>query len=134
MNQNSTPPSSPRWLGWLLACYWLAIFTGTHIPRLPEGFGKEGSDKLLHAAAYFGLMLLCGLYLGWQKGLRHSDYGLLFGVAAFYAAADELLQIPVGRHADVRDWLADLCGAALGLLVLAGVRQFTARRNPQDSR
>jgi VanZ family protein len=116
------PAASRRWLGGLLSVYWLAIFTGTHIPRLPEGFGEGGSDKLLHAAAYFGLMLLCGLYRGWQTDLRWRDYGLLLGIAALYAAGDELLQIPVGRHADVLDWVADLSGAGVGLLTLAGLR------------
>jgi VanZ family protein len=36
-----------------------------------------------------------------------------------YGALDELLQIPVGRHCDLWDWVADMGGVA-AVLAVAG--------------
>jgi VanZ family protein len=47
---------------------------------------------------------------------------------AVYGAFDELTQIPVGRHADVADWFADVAGSVIGLALFAMVRSIFARR------
>jgi VanZ family protein len=46
---------------------------------------------------------------------------------AGYGILDELTQIPVGRHADVRDWFADVTGAIIGIVLAAGLH-VTLRR------
>ena len=44
----------------LLACYWLALFIGTHYPKPPRLAGAH-TDKVLHSCAFGGLaVLLCG--------------------------------------------------------------------------
>lgn len=103
--------------GWLLAAYWLALFTGTHIPRPPELLTIEHGDKYLHATAYAGLAVLCGWYLTTRGPLLAWQYGAIFVALVVYGAADELLQIPVNRHVDVADWLADTAGIMLGLTI-----------------
>ena len=103
--------------GCLLAAYWLAMFAGTHVPRPPELLTIEHGDKYLHTSAYAGLAVLCGWYLATRGPLVAWHYGAIFVVLVLYGAADELLQIPVNRHADVADWLADAGGIMLGLTV-----------------
>lgn len=88
-------------------------------PATPDG-GPEGSDKVVHALI-FATLTLTG---GWA-GLRPLP--LAAGLAA-YAVSTELLQatLPLGRHGDPLDMLADLVGVGLGLAVAAGLRR--ARR------
>jgi VanZ family protein len=58
---------------------------------------------------------------------RHLTFAWI--AVAVWAAIDELTQIPVGRVADFWDWLADVAGAAAGILLFVAVRQFIERRN-----
>lgn len=110
--------------------YWAALFLATHLP----GVGTGGvSDKLLHAVAYALLALLLAAWMS-VAGLATPRRLLVLGTAlAVYAALDELLQIPVGRHGDWRDWLADMAGAWSVLLAWAAVlrwRGSTRRAEP----
>ena len=85
---------------------------GTHIPVPPSGVAfPEGSDKLIHFVAYFGLACLLGLFRGKQK------WASSFAIIAVFAMIDELLQIPVGRSCDVADGLAYWLGAAIGIVL-----------------
>ena len=73
------------------------------------------SDKTLHSLSF---TILAGLLSWTLNGLirgvvRHCAIVLL--IIAVYGAIDELLQIPVGRHCDFGDWLADLRGGVVGL-------------------
>jgi VanZ family protein len=99
-----------------LAVYWLAIFTATHLP------GKSienvhGWDKAAHFGAYFGLALLLAWVLaaGLKSWLARSAAAIV--IIAIYAALDEALQVLTpGRTPDWKDWLADVAGAACGLV------------------
>ncbi|MEO8271825.1 MAG: VanZ family protein, partial [Aureliella sp.] len=71
-----------------LVVYWLAIFTGTHLPgsSLPS---FTTSDKVLHALAYTGLSFL----LAWAlptlgNSLIHVTWAA--GIALAYSCVDEL--------------------------------------------
>lgn len=97
------------------------MFIGTHLPKVPEGLEKV-SDKTLHGTAFAGLSLL----LSWATYAKHRlarrHWGLVLAIIAVYGAIDEVLQIPVGRHCDFNDWLADIGGAIAGLtLFYAGL-------------
>jgi VanZ family protein len=48
-------------------------------------------------------------------------------VIAIYGGLEEITQPIVGRVASVIDWLADVAGAAIGLLVFVIIRQFFQR-------
>jgi VanZ family protein len=98
-----------RWLTlWpiTLAIYWLAMFIGTHVPRVPPIHGVEPSDKVLHFLAYLGLVVLMAAAWATQLVLNWRHFGVLFIIAAVYGAIDELLQIPVGRSIGMPTWPA----------------------------
>ena len=69
------------------------------------------NDKLVHGLTFVALAVA-----GSWAGVRPVRLGL--GLAA-YAVATEVLQavLPIGRHGDVRDLLADAMGIVLGLLL-----------------
>ncbi len=107
----------------VLVVYWLAMFTGTHIPKVPD-IGVRVPDKVLHASAFFGLtMLLC-----WVIQTRHSvwkKFAIAFVLAALYAVFDEFTQGFVrGRSPDVRDFAADMLGCIAAIVLYATARKL----------
>ena len=54
---------------------------------------------------------------------------LVMAVGAAYGVFDELTQIPVGRDAEVLDWLADVSGSAAAAAVVAAINYVHARRS-----
>ena len=116
---NRAADQTRKWLTVLLFLYWTAMFVGTHIPKVPKELDLPGGDKSQHFTAYGGLAFLLSLFFvlrragevaTWKKSALR-----VFGIAAIYGAFDEITQIPVGRHADVLDWCADIAGAAIGI-------------------
>ena len=101
---------------WIVtAVYWLGIFTLTHIPatKIPP---VPVSDKVEHMTAYgiLGVLLFASLNASsWT--IRQTAIGVL-GIGMIYGVADELLQIPVNRTADIQDWFADVMGIAMAIL------------------
>lgn len=96
--------------------YMAAIFvaSGQSNPVMPATV----SDKLLHAAAYFGLavLVLRALQGGRPHRLTVRQAAAALLITIGYAATDELHQLVVpGRSADPRDLLADAAGAAAAL-------------------
>lgn len=128
-----SPPTTRfrRWITAALVVYWLIIFTGTHVPRIPVQLETGGSDKALHYLAYAGLTFLLAARYVCTAALTARATGMLFIIAAIYGIADELLQGPVGRDPSVYDWFADLIGAMSGLLVFAALWRFR-RKVPQN--
>jgi VanZ family protein len=105
----------------LLIVYWLAIFVATHLPptRLPEtGVG----DKTAHVVGYFGLGVLLYLWLWLRFPTRRWTGVWVLGICMVYGVMDELLQIPIGRHATVGDWIADIIGAGMAVAVMEVIR------------
>ncbi|HEX2075926.1 MAG TPA: VanZ family protein [Geodermatophilus sp.] len=78
------------------------------VPAAPPGV-----DKLVHAVL-FAALALTGRWAGVRAGLLAA---LLVG----YAAVSEVLQglAVLGRTGSVADWVADVVGAALGLVAWA---------------
>jgi VanZ family protein len=116
-----------RWLSLLVLGYFIALFVGTHIPRVPQGLPPGLSDKHLHFLAYAGLAFLIAARRSCSHRMTWRHHALLWLIIAGYGAFDELLQIPVGRDADIADWLMDIAGAALGLLACATVVRWARR-------
>ncbi len=103
----------------LLAGYWAALCAGTHLPA-----GRVGGlllwDKLLHFTAFAGLAFLAALALTAFRRFTWRSAAAILLIAAAYGLADEWTQTFVpGRSADVRDFLADVLGAAAGLALFA---------------
>lgn len=109
----------------ILAAYWVALFVLTHIPikiRVPV----TNWDKAAHVVAYAGLSFLLACVLSRPDRSAIRLCVAVLAMALFYGAADELIQALIpGRTADWKDWLADVLGAVIGLVVF---RVFTSRR------
>lgn len=107
----------------LLIAYWLLIFTGTHIPKLPV-VHVQGNDKLYHFTAFVGLAFL----LAWAIPARGRDprtkVVLALLIAMLYGVFDEWTQALVpGRSSDLMDFAADCGGALVGALSYATARR-----------
>jgi len=102
--------------------YAAAILVVSSIPNLKSpGIRFLATDKLAHMIEYAVLALLAfrslNQFVG-SVGIR-SVVGLTFLVLAVMAVADETLQRYVpGRHSDWWDYLADVAGGSLVLVVL----------------
>ena len=130
--------TSPRVciLAWVvLVGLWAGAFVVTHVPPSRLSSIVSLSDKVLHAAGY--LALTCAL-LGVLK--LHGPGGArrmltVVAIVAAYGAVDELTQPLVGRHADIIDWLADVTGAGLGVVLWITARAVVHRlRSAPSSR
>jgi VanZ family protein len=112
---------------WVLcAAYWVALFTLTHLPRVPV-IGPPVQDKVAHLLAYG---VLAGvLYLTtWASGsgAKRAAY-FVIAVTVLYGAMDELTQPLVGRSCEWYDWLADAAGALTVVGVFTSIRYFIER-------
>jgi VanZ family protein len=105
-----------RWLAQrrgLLGIIWVTLVIMTHIPVPQAVQGLGVSDKLIHLVGYFPL----GLLLPVCRVPGCETWWRCLIVIAIYGILDELFQIPVGRTASVLDWIADVLGILLGLMV-----------------
>jgi VanZ family protein len=113
--------------GYVLLVYWVCLFLGTHRPK-DSGVDFSMSDKILHFGAYFGLALLLALAWSLRRPLTIRSYAVMSLLLMAYGAMDELLQIPVGRHCDPLDWLADTGGVIAGLTLFWLARKLGGLR------
>jgi VanZ family protein len=123
----------PRWLfAGLVAVaivFWMAMFAGTHLPiQVAPKNDAYSLDKLQHLGAFCCLaILLCAI--GAALGVRAAWlYGGVLVVMSAYGLFDEATQALVSnRQPDLLDWLADVCGAAVGVGLAAMVQLALAR-------
>lgn len=97
--------------GALVLLSFVVLFApGSDVPPAPHGV-----DKLVHAGLFAGLAVT-----GRWAGLPGRP--LAAGLAA-YAAVSEVIQAlaPLRRDGSVWDWLADVVGMVLGLLLWAAL-------------
>lgn len=84
-----------------------------------------GSDKTQHAIT-FGILMLIVVPAYPQARLAALAVSL-----SGFGAAIELIQPYFGRSDDIRDWIADVIGISVGLLIVTLVRKLMLlRRNP----
>ncbi len=116
------------------ACAWtLVIIAAGVLPTqgaVRAVAGDGGEDALTtvgHFAAYAVLAFLVGFALsGWE--VRAGAVVVTLALAAALGAAIELVQAPLPyRDAQLVDFIVDVAGAALGLVVLSGAAR--ARRS-----
>ena len=102
----------------LLVLVSLAIFL-TPGPDVPQG---GPNDKVVHAGIFVVLAL---------SGLLAAVPRVRLGVGlAAYAALSEVLQatLPIQRDGDWRDWVADVTGVLLALLLGRALARGAQRR------
>ena len=70
----------------------------------------EGSDKLVHFAAFAALAFPLA---------RTGRFGLIpvFVGASVFGGFIEVIQPSFGRSADMQDWIADIAGVGLGIVL-----------------
>jgi VanZ family protein len=132
MNTHSTPRS--RWYRTLLPAFvWaVAIFVASSIPSqdLPAQDIFE-YDKLIHMAIYFvfaALLYRALRFEGTSRAMRSRAAMVTVAIIAFYGMTDEFHQYFVpGRSMDFFDWVADVSGGILCVLVMS----YLSRRNPR---
>lgn len=118
----------------VLVCYWLTMFTLTHMP--PGAIRSvQVSDKIQHFAGYMILAVLLDITL--FAKLHSSRAWITLIIVLLYGAFDEMLQPLTHRTADLADWFADGAGAAAGICITGISRTifecFAPRRAPQQS-
>ncbi len=117
-------------LRWGPALAWMGLIFLLSSQSRPPSLAGEAPDWLLHGIAYGALAAL--LHRAWTGRLLGppAPAGVLLAVFAattLFGASDEFHQSFVpGRHAELRDLVADAAGATLALLVL----RFAARPMP----
>lgn len=104
---------------------WM-IWRGLDAGRLME----KGGDKLMHLIAYAGLGFLLCFWIASRGRFSFSAVKAIAIVCILYAILDELLQIPVGRSADLMDCVADWTGAGLGIMLFALLFRIAALFRP----
>ena len=118
----------------LLLVYLTALITGTHLPHPEDLISIEGNDKWLHFGAYFGLAFLMATRLQTLLPVTWRATLAIWSLAAFTGVVDELTQMLPGinRQCELADWLADIAGAACGLLVWQLIRCELSRCQTKD--
>lgn len=109
-------------LAWMLLMFWLSSRSDLPDPaRLPEWIPVDKVAHLILFAVLAALFYLSGLRARWAVV-----------AAALYGLSDEFHQMYVpGRSPDLRDWLADVVGAILGVwLVGYGLAAAARPRSP----
>lgn len=119
---------------YVLIGYWAGIFVLTHWPKIEDfpgaGWLPDRFDLFVHFCMYGGWVVMWWWVLAGDRALvgRRAVAGLLLG-GAVYGVFDEVSQAVVGRSPDVIDWMADLTGMAVGLLLLGWWSRRRARMN-----
>ena len=118
-----------RWSGVALLVYLTALVTGTHLPHPEDLISIEGNDKWLHFGAYFGLAFLLATWRQTSRPVTRRALLAIWSFAAFTGVVDELTQMLPGinRQCEFADWLADIVGAACGLVVWQLIRCLSNR-------
>lgn len=137
MHSRALPPFFPeskfsRPALWALFAVWVVvlIFASTRPGKTGFEMPIIGFDKVLHFTFFFSGALALGAAVRASFAIRWSTLFLaVLLILCSLGLADEINQLFVANRSggDPFDWLADLTGAALGLVVL---RKFYAQRPP----
>ena len=119
-------PRYRRPLTCALVVLWAAALVLTHIPPsdMPS---PRVSDRVLHVIGYWGLATALAATLVSHGVAPRRRWALGLAILAAYGAFDELTQPIFHRHASLYDWLADLVGLALGMLMVEALVWVSSR-------
>lgn len=117
-----------KYILWSLGIYWPVLFVLTHIP-VPTIAGQSGmSDKMMHLLAYLVLVFFVWLAISPYEKVRwnRAKVWIVLAIIVWYGVMDEWLQGKVGRQMELLDFLYNLAGAILGLVILSILSFWTA--------
>ena len=106
----------------------LALFVATHTPAQAIPYRVANADKIAHCLAYMALSF--SVLVSWDLTigqLRPQHFFMVWLVGTLYGAFDEVSQIAVGRHCDVRDWMSDILGLVIGMILFRLMRPLLSR-------
>lgn len=124
MSQHTEPRTTMwvgLWLGWMVLIAATSHLSASSLPVSPF----EGADKGVHVVLYavlgvLGVGALARLRPDWPRPLWGST---ALVVGALFGGADEYHQgFIAGRQASMEDWLTDLMGLALAVIVARAAR------------
>ena len=101
-----------------LPLVWIVFFVLTHWPveEMPDTPFIPHIDKVVH----FSLYAVLGFLLS-QRVISDGNFkkrlGIVLVVLAAYGAFDEISQPYMGRTMELIDWIADVCGAMMGIVM-----------------
>ena len=97
------------------------LTTATLWPHNHPPLGPDGSDKIVHIIAFAALAfpLSCTRRIGLLP---------VFIGACIFGGIIEVLQPLFGRSADVQDWIADIFGVVLGIVLALQYRRKRLQR------
>ncbi len=104
-----------------LLVYWPGVFILAHMPIPRVVYKAQVSDKWLHFLAYLVLVFLLWFAISPDKKVnwRKATVWWVLMVVVWYGVFDEVLQGFIGRNCDVTDFLADLAGTLVGLILFS---------------
>ena len=98
------------WAVCILVATWIP---GAMVPRVPA---PEGTDKVVHFIFFLVLAFLIQRALRAQGSARLVPYVIL-ALAAFGAFDEYVQQFIPGRSMELLDWVADVSGAIVGVVI-----------------
>ncbi len=111
---------------WII--YSAVIFVISALPSTAVKSNIPHFDKLLHAGAFVVFALLGYVSISSERP-EGTKWAMVLITAAVYGAAIETIQYFVpGRESSFYDWLADIFGAVLGLLLANLARKLLHSR------
>ena len=120
---------------WIATVTWVSATIVWSLGPVPPGAASfPGADKVFHALAYGVAVFLAALAADDRPGRGPGPFpGSAIWIAVAATAVGglfEILQHFTGRDSELRDWLADGVGAALGWLMW---RQWCAIRSRRSA-
>jgi len=96
---------------------WTGALVATHIPasKIPP---VGASDKLLHVLGYFLLASIFWLTLKGYDVKRFMRLACVLSGLMAYGVFDELTQPIFNRRASIYDWLADVAGTIIAVIIM----------------
>lgn len=114
---------------WLAVVAMMAALTVVSVRPAREGPLVSANDKICHALAYGAFAAVVLVALRARAPSSAARIALIaFGWAAGYGGMMEIVQLFVGRTADLWDAVANALGAALVVLVWLRLRAWRLRR------
>ena len=102
----------------------VGIFYFSSMPTIMKKLPFPMFDKILHIIAFIIFAFLASGALWENRITKHIVFWAIV-LSAFYGATDEIHQLYVqGRQCSIYDWIADIVGAIIGVLIARNLPFF----------
>ncbi len=103
----------------LCGCLFVGAFVTSHMPPPPVPSRPLINDKVMHFTG-FVLLGMVSIWRGLTVGRPYPVGAAFIWLMALgaYGAVDEWTQPIMGRSCELFDWVADVCGAMVGIAII----------------